>query len=233
MGASGPPRPLYSEIKTNLAAVKARIAAAAVAADRQPESVTLVAVTKLQPLERVEAALALGHRAFGENRVQEAKAKWPELRARFEGVELHMVGHLQTNKLRDAVALFDVIESVDRPKLARSLAAELDRSGARPKCYVQINTGSEPQKSGVLPGEADAFIQACRGEFGLPVAGLMCMPPIGEEASLHFALLAKIAAHHGLGELSMGTSADFEVAVTFGARSVRVGTAVFGSRSAP
>jgi hypothetical protein len=230
MAAPEPQTGEYSDIETNLAAVRARIAAAAATADRDPASVTLVAVAKLQPVEKLEAALAAHHRVFGENRVQEAKAKWPGLKARFEGVELHMVGPLQTNKVRDAVALFDVIETLDRPKLARALAAEMARAGRRPECLVQVNTGAERQKAGVPPEDADAFIEACRTEYALPVTGLMCIPPLDEEPSLHFALLARIAKRHGLKELSMGMSADFEVAVRFGATLVRVGTAVFGPR---
>ena len=220
------------DVAANLAAVAARIAEAARAAGRSPESVIPVAVSKAQPLARVRAALDAGHRTFGENRVQEATAKWPPLKAAFAGLELHLVGPLQTNKVGDAVALFDVIETVDRPKLARALAAEMTRTGRRLTCYVQVNTGEEPQKSGVLPGDADAFIAACREEYGLPVAGLMCLPPMDEEPALHFALLAEIARRHGLPLLSMGMSADFETAVRFGATHVRIGTEIFGARPA-
>ena len=220
------------DVAANLAAVEARIAEAARAAGRSPESVIPVAVSKAQPLARVRAALEAGHRTFGENRVQEATAKWPPLKAAFADLELHLVGPLQTNKVGDAVALFDVIETVDRPKLARALAAEMTRTGRRLTCYVQINTGEEPQKSGVLPGDADAFIAACREEYGLPVAGLMCLPPMDEEPALHFALLAEIARRHGLPLLSMGMSADFETAVRFGATHVRIGTEIFGARPA-
>lgn len=220
------------DVAANLAAVEARIAEAARAAGRSPESVVPVAVSKAQPLARVRAALEAGHRIFGENRVQEAKAKWPPLKAAFADLELHLVGPLQTNKVGDAVALFDVIETVDRPKLARALAAEMTRTGRRLTCYVQVNTGEEPQKSGVLPGDADAFIAACREEYGLPVAGLMCLPPMDEEPALHFALLAEIARCHGLPLLSMGMSADFETAVRFGATHVRIGTEIFGARPA-
>ena len=220
------------DVAANLAAVEARIAEAARAAGRSPESVIPIAVSKAQPLARVRAALEAGHRTFGENRVQEATAKWPPLKAAFADLELHLVGPLQTNKVGDAVALFDAIETVDRPKLARALAAEMTRTGRRLTCYVQINTGEEPQKSGVLPGDADAFIAACREEYGLPVAGLMCLPPMDEEPALHFALLAEIARRHGLPLLSMGMSADFETAVRFGATHVRIGTEIFGARPA-
>ena len=220
------------DVAANLAAVAARIAEAARAAGRSPESVVPVAVSKAQPLARVRAALEAGHRIFGENRVQEATAKWPPLKAAFADLELHLVGPLQTNKVGDAVALFDAIETVDRPKLARALAAEMTRTGRRLTCYVQVNTGEEPQKSGVLPGDADAFIAACREEYGLPVAGLMCLPPMDEEPALHFALLAEIARRHGLPLLSMGMSVDFETAVRFGATHVRIGTEIFGARPA-
>ncbi len=226
-----------SEIATNLAKVRACIEAAAKESRpatgdraRPAPSITLIAVSKAQPQAAVRAALAAGHRVFGENRVQEAKAKWPELKAAWPEVELHLIGPLQTNKVRDAVALFDVIETVDRPKLARALAAEMGRSGRRPQCYIQVNTGEEPQKSGVLPDDADHFIEYCRDEPALPVVGLMCMPPIDEEPALHFALLRDIAGRHGLGVLSMGMSDDFEIAVRFGATHVRVGAAIFGPR---
>lgn len=225
-----PPQSHTCDVATNLRAVMGGIAAAAAAAGRDPGAVTLVAVAKLQPEEKVMAALAAGHRVFGENRVQEAKARWPALKRRFPDVVLHMVGPVQTNKVRDAVALFDVIETVDRPKLARALAAEMERSGRRPECLIQVNTGAEPQKAGVGPEEADALIEACRAELGLPVTGLMCIPPVDEEPSLHFALLAKIARRHGLEKLSMGMTADYEIAVRFGATMVRVGTAIFGPR---
>jgi pyridoxal phosphate enzyme (YggS family) len=213
----------------NLGAVRARIAAAAAAVGRDPAAVALVAVSKAQPEERVLAALAAGQRIFGENYVQEAKARWPALRARHPDLVLHMIGPIQTNKARDVVALFDVIETVDRPKLARVLAAEMARQGRRPACFVQVNTGEEPQKAGVMPAGADAFIAECR-RLELPVAGLMAIPPEDEEPSLHFALLADIAARNGLGQLSMGMSADYEIAVQFGATHVRVGSAIFGAR---
>ena len=217
-------------ITAQLAAVHARIAAAAKAAGRAPSAVTLVAVSKMQSAERVAVAIAAGQRVFGENRVQEAAGKWPELKRAWPQVELHLIGPLQTNKAREAVALFDVIETVDRPKLAQVLAAEMTRSGRRPACYVQINTGEEPQKAGVVPAAADEFIRYCREEAGLPVVGLMCSPPADDEPSLHFALLAEIARRHGIDILSMGMSADYEIAIKLGATHVRIGTAIFGER---
>ncbi len=219
-----------SDIATNLATVRSLIAAAAEAKGRPADSVTLIAVSKAQPVAKIGDALEAGHRMFGENRVQEAKAKWPEIKARHPDVELHLIGPLQTNKVRDAMALFDVIETVDRAKLARALAAEMARSGRRLPCYIQVNTGEEAQKSGIGPEEADDFIGLCREEIALPVAGLMCIPPIGEEPALHFALLREIARRNQINILSMGMSADFETAIRFGATHVRVGTAVFGAR---
>jgi PLP dependent protein len=220
-------------IVASLAAVRGRIAGAARAAKRDPAEVTLVAVSKTQAAVRIAAALAAGHRVFGENRVQEAAAKWPDLRRVWPGIELHLVGPLQTNKTKEAVALFDIIETVDRPKLAQALAAEMERSGRRPACYIQVNTGEESQKAGIAPAAADEFIGQCRDGLGLPVVGLMCIPPVDEEPSLHFALLAKIARRNGLAVLSMGMSADYEIAIAFGATHVRVGTAVFGARPQP
>lgn len=219
-----------AEVAANLAEVKARIAAAAVEAERDPATVTLIAVGKVQPVERVEAALAAGQRVFGENRVQEAQGKWPALRERFPGIELHLIGPLQTNKVKEAVALFDVIQTVDRPKLAAELSREMAKQGRTLQCYIQINTGEEAQKAGVLPADADAFIEACRGEHGLQVVGLMCIPPVDEDPALHFALLREIAKRHGLPGLSMGMSGDYEIAVRLGATHVRVGTAIFGAR---
>ena len=219
-----------NEIAANLAAVRTRIAAAAKTVGRSPESVVLIAVSKTQSAEHVAAALAAGQRIFGENRVQEATAKWPDLKSAWPQAELHLIGPLQTNKAREAVALFDVIETVDRPKLARVLTAEMSRSGRRPACYVQINTGEEPQKAGVLPAVADEFIRLCCDELQLPVVGLMCIPPADDEPSLHFALLAEIARRHGIGNLSMGMSADYETAIKLGATHVRIGTAIFGAR---
>lgn len=203
-----------------------RIAAAAKAAGRDAADVTLVAVSKQQPDDRIEAMLATGHRVFGENRVQEGQGRWESRRA---GVELRLIGPLQSNKVREAVALFDVIETVDREKLARTLAEEITRSGRAPRLYVQVNTGEEPQKAGIAPAEADGFVALCRA-LGLKIEGLMCIPPEAEPAGPHFALLAGIAARNGLEKLSMGMSADFETAVRFGATSVRVGSALFGAR---
>jgi PLP dependent protein len=215
---------------TGLADIRQRIAAAARAAGRDPAEVTLVAISKVQPAERVEAVLAAGHRIFGENRVQEAQGRWPGLRERYPDVELHLVGPLQTNKIRQAVELFDVIETVDRPKLARKLAEIFAETGRALPCYIQVNTGEEPQKAGVLPADADAFITECRDTHGLPLAGLMCIPPIDEEPALHYALLKKIANRNGLTELSMGMSGDFETAIALGATIVRIGSALFGAR---
>jgi hypothetical protein len=215
----------------SLTDVQDRIRAAAAKAGRAPEGIHLVAVSKVQPLERVEAVLAAGHRLFGENRVQEAAGKWPALRESFPGVALHLIGPLQTNKIRQALDLFDAIETVDRPKLARKLAEEIQARGVSPTLFIQINTGEEPQKAGIAPADADAFIAECRGALGLPIAGLMCIPPVDEEPSPHFALLAKIAARNGLGDLSMGMSGDFESAISLGATYVRVGSAIFGERA--
>lgn len=222
--------PSSSPIAANLAAVKATIEAACREAGREAGAATLVAVTKTHPAEVAAVALEAGHRVFGENRVQEAAAKWPALKERFPHTRLHLVGALQSNKAAQAVGLFDVIETIDRPRLARALAREMEKSGRRPHCLIQVNTGEEPQKAGIPPADADAFIESCRGEFGLPVEGLMCIPPVDDEPSLHFALLAGIAERTGLAELSMGMSADFELAIRLGATLVRVGTAVFGPR---
>ncbi|HKT53049.1 MAG TPA: YggS family pyridoxal phosphate-dependent enzyme [Caulobacteraceae bacterium] len=204
-----------------------RIAQAARAAHRDPAEVALVAVTKLQPWANIEPVLAAGQTRFGENRVQEALQRWS---GRREGLELRLIGPLQTNKAREAVEFFDVVETLDRPRLARVLADEIQRQGRRPSLYVQVNTGEEPQKAGVTPSAADAFIESCRVEYGLAIEGLMCVPPAQEEPAMHFALLAKIAARNGVAGLSMGMSGDFETAVRFGATSVRVGSALFGAR---
>ena len=212
---------------TRLKTILARIAAAAAASGRDPAEVALVAVSKQQPWSSIEPILAAGQRRFGENRVQEAAARWA---GRREGLNLRLIGPLQTNKAAEAALLFDVIETLDRPKLARALAEAFSRAGRAPALYVQVNTGEEPQKSGVTPSQADAFIAACRGEFGLNIEGLMCVPPQDEKPALHFALLAKIARRNGLERLSMGMSGDFETAVRFGATSVRVGSALFGAR---
>jgi pyridoxal phosphate enzyme (YggS family) len=213
-----------------LTAVRERMAAAARAAGRDPSEITLVAVSKQQPWENIEPILAAGQAVFGENRVQEAAERWV---GRTEGLELRLIGPLQTNKARDAASFFQVIESLDRTRLAKALAGEVQRAGRAPRLYVQINTGEEPQKAGVIPADADAFIAACRGEYGLPIEGLMCVPPADEEPAMHFALLAKIARRNGLDRLSMGMSGDFETAIRFGATSVRVGSALFGQRAYP
>lgn len=212
-----------------LSDITTRIAAAEAKAGRAPGSVTLIAVSKVQPLDRVEAVLEEGHRVFGENRVQEAAGKWPDFRARFEGVALHLIGPLQTNKARQAMELCDAIHSVDRPKLAATLARLADEIGQCPELFVQVNTGEEPQKAGILPADADGFVAECR-MLNLPVRGLMCIPPVEEEPALHFALLAKIAERNGLDGLSMGMSSDFETAIALGATHVRVGSAIFGER---
>jgi pyridoxal phosphate enzyme (YggS family) len=213
-----------------LAEVRQHIAAAARAAGRDPAAVTLVAVSKTHGADRVRELLDAGQRVFGENRVQEAEEKFPALKAEYPDLKLHLIGPLQTNKAREAVALFDVIESVDRERLAATLAKEMARSDRRPDCYIQVNTGEEPQKAGVLPGEVDAFVAACRDTHKLPIAGLMCIPPVDEEPAPHFALLAKMAARNGLSTISMGMSADYETAIRLGATHVRVGTALFGTR---
>jgi hypothetical protein len=210
--------------------VLARIAAAANSAGRDPASVALVAASKTQPDDRIEAMLATGQRVFGENRVQEAEARWEKRRAGFSDLELRLIGPLQSNKAREAVALFDVIETLDRAKLAGALADASAKAGRAPRLYVQVNTGEEDQKAGVAPQEADAFIAAMRREYGFAIEGLMCIPPAEEPPGPHFALLAKIAARNGLAKLSMGMSADYEIAVLFGATSVRVGSALFGAR---
>jgi PLP dependent protein len=213
-----------------LAEVRQHIAAAARAAGRDPAAVTLVAVSKTHGADRVRELLDTGQRVFGENRVQEAEEKFPALKAEYPDLKLHLIGPLQTNKAREAVALFDVIESVDRERLAATLAKEMARVGRRPDCYIQVNIGEEPQKAGVQPGEVDGFVAACRDAHKLPIAGLMCIPPVDEEPAPHFALLAKMAARNGLSTISMGMSADYETAIRLGATHVRVGTALFGQR---
>jgi hypothetical protein len=212
-----------------LAEITARVRAAEVAAGREPGSVRLIAVSKVQPAERVEAVLAQGHRVFGENYVQEAQGKWPAWKAAYPGVELHMIGPLQTNKAKVAVELFDAIHTLDRPSLAEKLARLAQARGACPQLFVQVNTGAEPQKAGVLPDDADGFIATCRG-MDLPLAGLMCIPPEGEDSTPHFAALRAMAARNGLEGLSMGMSGDFETAIAEGATHVRVGSAIFGAR---
>ncbi|TCP61611.1 hypothetical protein EV663_10462 [Rhodovulum bhavnagarense] len=209
--------------------IRQKVARAEAEAGRAPGSVTLIAVSKVQPLERVEAVLQAGQRVFGENKVQEAQGKWPDFKDRFSGVELHLVGPLQSNKTRPAVELFDAIHSVDRVKLARRLADLAQERGQSPDLFIQVNTGEEPQKAGVLPADVDALVAECRS-LDLPVNGLMCIPPVEETPGLHFALLAKIAERNGLSGLSMGMSADFEQAIAFGATHVRVGSAIFGAR---
>ena len=214
-----------------LQSVRAAIARAARDFGRDPASITLIAVSKTFPAEAIEPVLAGGQRVFGEDYVQEAKAKWGPLRERYPDVELHLIGPLQSNKARDAVRLFEAIHTLDRTSLAEALAKEIAKAGERrPRLLVQVNTGEEPQKGGVMPAEADAFIEACRVRWGLTVDGLMCIPPADEPPSAHFALLYKIAARHGLRTLSMGMSADFEAAIQLGATHVRVGSAIFGER---
>jgi pyridoxal phosphate enzyme (YggS family) len=210
--------------------ILARVETARLAAISPAPFTTLIAVSKTIDVEAIRPVLAAGQTAFGENRVQEAKAKWPALKAEFPTVELHLIGPLQSNKVREAVELFDAIHSLDRPKLAHALRAELDRSRHRPALFIQVNTGEEPQKAGIGPREAPGFIELCRNALKLPVQGLMCIPPAGESPAPHFALLAKLAHAHGLPFLSMGMSADFETAIRFGATHVRVGTAIFGDR---
>jgi pyridoxal phosphate enzyme (YggS family) len=210
--------------------IRAEIRKAALGNARDPASVTLVAVSKTFLAEAILPALEAGHRVFGENRVQEAKAKWPALRARFPDLELHLIGPLQSNKAREAVELFDAIHTVDRPKIAMALAEEIARQGKRPRLFVEVNTGGEEQKAGVLPEAADAFIRACREQHRLAIEGLMCIPPFDEPPAPHFALLQKIARRNGLSGLSMGMSADFQRAIAFGATHVRVGSAIFGTR---
>src|SRR6266446_792913 len=218
-------------IETPLSKVRDQIARTCADARRDPASVTLVAISKTFAANAIEPIIAAGQRVFGENRVQEAKAKWPPLKERHGGIELHLVGTLQSNKAKDAVALFDAIHSLDRPSLAEALAKEISKQGRRPTLFVEVNTGAEPQKSGVLPEETDAFITKCREHHGLAIAGLMCLPPLDEAPAPHFALAAKIARRNGLALLSMGMSADFPLAIQFGATHVRVGTAIFGERA--
>lgn len=222
--------PTVSSIAERLDGVKGRIRAAALACGRAPEAVTLTLVSKTQPADTIDAALAAGQTVFGENRVQEAQTRWTVERARPVDVELRLIGALQSNKAADAVGLFDVIETLDRPSLARALADAVQKAGRAPRLLVQVNTGAEPQKAGVLPRDLDAFLVSVREDYGLQVAGLMAIPPVDEAPGLHFALLAKLARNHGLATLSMGMSGDFETAIRFGATHVRVGSAVFGER---
>ncbi len=213
-----------------LAEVRADIARACKDAVRDPAEVTLVAVSKTFPPEAIEPVIAAGQRVFGENRVQEAKAKWPPLQAKHASIAVHLIGPLQSNKAKDAVALFDAIHSVDRPSLCEALAKEISKQGRKPLLFVEINTGAEAQKAGVLPQDADAFLAACREKYGLTISGLMCIPPLDEAPGPHFALTAKIARRNGLKLLSMGMSADFATAIQLGATHVRVGSAIFGER---
>jgi pyridoxal phosphate enzyme (YggS family) len=219
-------------IPDRLSAVQREIVVACRDAGRDPTSVTLVAVTKTFGPEAIAPSITAGQHVFGENRVQEAKGKWPSLRQKYPGIEIHLIGPLQSNKARDAVALFDAIHTVDRPSLCAALAKEIERQGRQPKLLVEVNTGAEPQKAGVLPEDTDAFIRTCRETYSLTIRGLMCIPPFDEAPAPHFALLAKIAARNGLEWLSMGMSADFATAIQFGATHVRIGTAIFGERQA-
>jgi len=219
-----------TDAATQLAAVRAEIARACKDARRDPAEVTLVAVSKTHQAEQIEPVIAAGQRVFGENRVQEAKAKWPPLKAKHAGIALHLIGPLQSNKAKEAVALFDAIHSVDRPSLAEALGKEIAKQGRSPLLLVEINTGAEAQKAGVLPQDADAFLDQCRAVYGLTISGLMCIPPLDEAPGPHFALTAKIARRNGLKLLSMGMSADFVTAIQLGATHVRVGSAIFGER---
>lgn len=219
-----------NQITQNYNEVMSRIAAAAGRAGRQTEDITLVAVSKTFGPEDIEPVLQIPHRTFGENRVQESYGKWPELKSRYPDTVLHLIGPLQTNKAREAVSLFDCIETLDREKLARTLGKEIQAAGKAPELFVQVNTGLEPQKAGIEPQELEGFIQTCRTIYDLPVTGLMCIPPVDEEPALHFALLAKLAGRNGLAKLSMGMSGDFETAIELGATHVRVGSAIFGAR---
>lgn len=214
----------------NLREILRQIEKAAKAAGREPASVRLIAISKTFGADEIAPVIEAGQRLFGENRVQEAKAKWPGLRERYRGIELHLVGPLQTNKVKEALVLFDAIHSLDRPKLSAELAKEIQKAGKSPQLFVQVNTGAEPQKAGVLPEDADSFIKECRETYSLEIAGLMCIPPADEAPAPHFALTKKIAERNGLKLLSMGMSADFESAIAFGATHVRVGSAIFGSR---
>lgn len=218
------------EVQERLVDVLSRIRAGEEAANRPTHSVTLVAVSKTFEADAIRPVVEAGQRVFGENRVQEAQGKWPALRAETPDIELHLIGPLQSNKAADAVALFDVIETIDREKIARAVAAEMERQGRKPRLYVQVNTGLEPQKAGIAPEGTVAFIDFCRTELDLQIEGLMCIPPVDENPGPHFALLAKIAGRCGLERLSMGMSGDFETAIAFGATSVRVGSAIFGAR---
>jgi PLP dependent protein len=224
------PSPITSPLPSGLASVEHEIARACEEARRERSSVTLIAVSKTFAADAITPVISAGQRIFGENRVQEAKAKWPELMSAHPGLTLHLIGPLQSNKAKEAVALFDAIHSVDRPSICQALAKEIISQKRQPDLFVQINTGEEPQKAGIAPADADAFIANCRDEYGLSISGLMCIPPVDDPPAPHFALTAKIAARNGLKKLSMGMSADFAVAIQFGATHVRVGSAIFGKR---
>lgn len=224
-GADDPP------IVANLSALRAAIAVAAIQSGRRDEDVTLVAVSKTKPAAMIEAALEAGQRVFGENRVQEAEAKFPALKKTYPDLKLHLIGPLQTNKVHQAIGLFDVIETLDRPKLARALAKEIEKTGRRPRLFIQVNTGEEPQKAGVAPQDLSGFLALARDELGLSIDGLMCIPPVEEPPAPHFALLAKLADDRGINDLSMGMSGDFQTAIHLGATYVRVGSAIFGARA--
>ena len=224
---------VFDTISQNLSLIRGQMATAAEMDGRKPEEVTLIAVSKKQPEERIDAALATGQRVFGENRVQEAQMRWQDRRAQYTDLRLHLIGPLQTNKASNAVALFDVIETLDREKLAVILAKEMEKQGVMREFLVQVNTGDESQKAGITPKEAVAFAAHCQHDLGLNITGLMCIPPIDEEPAMHFALLKKLASQAGLATLSMGMSGDFEVAIRFGATQVRVGSSIFGARPAP
>ena len=227
-----PDQDAYSDIVARWRQVRAAIDRACAAAGRDPASVALLAVGKGHPAFASRRLLAAGQRSLGENRVQEAQSKWPELRAAFPDARFHLIGPLQTNKVRDAVALADVIETLDRPRLAEALAREMDRTGRRLDCYIEVNIGAEPQKAGILPEAAGDFVADCRTRLALPVIGLMCIPPEAEDPRPHFRRLADLAARHGLKHLSMGMTADFEAAIAAGSTEVRIGTAIFGPRPA-
>jgi PLP dependent protein len=224
------PSPVTNDSPNGLAPVEQEIARACKDARRERSSVTLIAVSKTFEADAIHPVIAAGQRVFGENRVQEAKSKWPDLVAAHAGIKLHLIGPLQSNKAKEAVALFDAIHSVDRPSICDALAKEIQKLGRAPQLFVQLNTGEEPQKAGIAPSDADAFIASCRDQYGLQILGLMCIPPVNEAPAPHFALTAKIAARNGLKLLSMGMSADFAIAIQFGATHVRVGSAIFGHR---
>jgi len=215
----------------NLSLIRRDIKRAEKEAGRKENSTRIIAVSKKFPAAHIRPVLASGHKFFGENRIQEAEGKWPELKEEFPDISLHLIGPLQTNKTKQAVGLFDAIQTVDRPKLARILAQEIQSQGRSPKLFVQVNTGEEEQKSGILPGDADSFIETCRHEYGLEISGLMCIPPVDEAPSLHFTLMEKIAHRNDISDLSMGMSSDYQTAVMFGATYVRIGEAIFGKRT--